>query len=798
MQVQQRERDHNPQEVQKVAAIVGAKEEHREVDEMQGVSMDEASSPIEDRDCGSSISTASLSEPMPHTLNHSYSSSHMSQYSPTYKHLHPVNNLAYTHDEEGMQYASLEDRFPFLKDDRKRTRKLLSPEQTRILEAILERTIYPSTPLREAVARTLGIPPRKVQIWFQNKRQGRRRIPGQSEGEEETEMSRTSSGNETRMANEESEEVDDKRQITNTGNAPAPQARERCMEVQSAADDMRLARLRDEFGRQFAELKIAPAYCDGDMYPAPHLGQFERYGGAQSQSGDSYEQRHLNSALPSPASAPPHSGNYSEDDYASQRRHTIPMQHHHQHQQQAAYPHRTEAEMQHRSWQMGHGSGNWYGSHMSRSPLWDRGTDHRQNHEGFPFEMRHPSNDPRDAPVPRHEHVQMVGDRHIAQHHMHMQRTPSHGPHPGQVRIAAAAAYHHRYANSHADMMAYRSEHDMAYEARRRGLSTAPHSAPYPLLRSYSHNNPYDRSHAITASESMHRSFTSLPQGLYPPHATWNATRTNSFGSHGIRYQMPPPLSPAERPHTPGSSRSLRSFFPDNAGNHRDHPSTSPHRLQSKDRFGSGGSIHQISPTKDKRASLNEQKVEAKINEEAKEDDGRINDAYEKAKKIDSMPPAEQVRKTDVPESTCRIASLADVALRHKSRLPPLRIPSSMNNFKDSMNEKSDGSSGSKDDEKMSIAKEDRPSLRQLPRSLSSDDIRPAKMEKSSPMALDPTPSSPQSAREMRMASPSNSHSPVTPTNRQAEINPFAKSTNVLGGNDRQEVLPSITELMHS
>lgn len=135
MQLQQRERDPHPQEIQKVAIIADTKEGHGDVD----VSMDEASSPIEDRDCGSSISTASLSEPMPHTLNHSYSSSLMSQYSPTYKHLHPVNNMAYTHDEEGMQYASLEDRFPFLKDDRKRTRKLLSPEQTRILEAILER-----------------------------------------------------------------------------------------------------------------------------------------------------------------------------------------------------------------------------------------------------------------------------------------------------------------------------------------------------------------------------------------------------------------------------------------------------------------------------------------------------------------------------------------------------------------------------------------------------------------------------------------------------------------------------------
>jgi hypothetical protein len=42
---------------------------------------------------------------------------------------------------------------------------------------LLLQTVYPSTPLREAVARQLGIPPRKVQIWFQNKRQGRRRAP---------------------------------------------------------------------------------------------------------------------------------------------------------------------------------------------------------------------------------------------------------------------------------------------------------------------------------------------------------------------------------------------------------------------------------------------------------------------------------------------------------------------------------------------------------------------------------------------------------------------------------------------
>lgn len=575
--------------------------------------------------------------------------------------------------------------------------------------------------------------------------------------------------------------------MTNKAENTAPQARERCIEVQSAADDMRLARLRDEYGRQFAELKIAPAYCDGDMYPAPHLGQFERYGGngggTQSQSGDSYEQRHLSSALLSPASAPAHGGSYADNDYASQqRRHTIPLHHHHHHQ--SSYPTRMEAEMQqHRpAWQIG-GHSNWYGSQMSRSPVWDR-TDYHANQEGFPFEIR-------EGPNQRYEH------NHFAQHPMHMQRTSSsHGPQPGHAR-ATAAVYHHRYANSHNNfgLMVHRSEHEMAFEARRRGLSTAPHSAPYPLLRSYSNNNPFDRSsHSITAAERMHRSFTSLPQGLYPPHANWNGmTRTNSFsggggGVHGSRYQMPPPLSPAERPHTPGSSRSLRSFFPDNASNHLDHPNTSPHRMQSK-----GSISHQFSPTKEKRTFL----PDSKTNQEGKEEDSRLNDAYERAKKIDTMPPAnaEHVTEKETSVSTCKIASLADVALRHKSRLPPLRIPSSMNNFKGSMDDSKD------DDEKMSIAntKEDRQSVRQITKSLSNDDLRSSStnMEKSSPMALDAHPSSPQSAREMRMASPSNSHSPVTPTHRHAEINPFAKGANILG-NDRQEALPSITELMHA
>lgn len=71
----------------------------------------------------------------------------------------------------------LEDRFPFLREHtaRRRSRQLLTAEQTSVLLKILERTKFPSTAVREAAARDLGITPRKVQVFFQNKRQGLRK-----------------------------------------------------------------------------------------------------------------------------------------------------------------------------------------------------------------------------------------------------------------------------------------------------------------------------------------------------------------------------------------------------------------------------------------------------------------------------------------------------------------------------------------------------------------------------------------------------------------------------------------------
>ncbi|KAJ3414030.1 hypothetical protein HDV05_007155 [Chytridiales sp. JEL 0842] len=54
----------------------------------------------------------------------------------------------------------------------KSKRKRATPEQLRVLHAVLEKTFFPATELRNALAKQLGMTPRAVQIWFQNKRQG--------------------------------------------------------------------------------------------------------------------------------------------------------------------------------------------------------------------------------------------------------------------------------------------------------------------------------------------------------------------------------------------------------------------------------------------------------------------------------------------------------------------------------------------------------------------------------------------------------------------------------------------------
>lgn len=59
----------------------------------------------------------------------------------------------------------------YLNISRKRSRTIMSANQSRILRKVLETTSFPSTELRENLAKILGMKTRTVQIWFQNQRQ---------------------------------------------------------------------------------------------------------------------------------------------------------------------------------------------------------------------------------------------------------------------------------------------------------------------------------------------------------------------------------------------------------------------------------------------------------------------------------------------------------------------------------------------------------------------------------------------------------------------------------------------------
>jgi hypothetical protein len=53
----------------------------------------------------------------------------------------------------------------------KAKRKRASPSQLVVLNRVFEQTFFPSTELRMELGKQLGMSPRTVQIWFQNKRQ---------------------------------------------------------------------------------------------------------------------------------------------------------------------------------------------------------------------------------------------------------------------------------------------------------------------------------------------------------------------------------------------------------------------------------------------------------------------------------------------------------------------------------------------------------------------------------------------------------------------------------------------------
>ncbi|KAI9299711.1 Homeodomain-like protein, partial [Cunninghamella echinulata] len=56
----------------------------------------------------------------------------------------------------------------------KAKRRRANSKQLQILNQVFERTFFPSTQMRAELGRQLGMSPRTVQIWFQNKRQAMR------------------------------------------------------------------------------------------------------------------------------------------------------------------------------------------------------------------------------------------------------------------------------------------------------------------------------------------------------------------------------------------------------------------------------------------------------------------------------------------------------------------------------------------------------------------------------------------------------------------------------------------------
>ena len=84
------------------------------------------------------------------------------------------NNLP-DHDTEDASSSSTKDSRTKSNGSGKRARKLLTLEQSRVLHELLQQTCFPSTQVREAVAAQLGLSPRKVQVFFQNKRQKQRK-----------------------------------------------------------------------------------------------------------------------------------------------------------------------------------------------------------------------------------------------------------------------------------------------------------------------------------------------------------------------------------------------------------------------------------------------------------------------------------------------------------------------------------------------------------------------------------------------------------------------------------------------
>jgi hypothetical protein len=86
------------------------------------------------------------------------------------KNLNMNANHHFHHRESSITSSKIADYYPPLKAKRKRA----SPSQLSVLNRVFNQTYFPSTELRIELGKHLGMSPRTVQIWFQNKRQSLR------------------------------------------------------------------------------------------------------------------------------------------------------------------------------------------------------------------------------------------------------------------------------------------------------------------------------------------------------------------------------------------------------------------------------------------------------------------------------------------------------------------------------------------------------------------------------------------------------------------------------------------------
>lgn len=85
--------------------------------------------------------------------------------------LNPHKYSPYSRPHPVLQVANLLTEQDYEDEPVKAKRKRASPTQLSVLNRVFEQTFFPSTELRIELGKQLGMSPRTVQIWFQNKRQ---------------------------------------------------------------------------------------------------------------------------------------------------------------------------------------------------------------------------------------------------------------------------------------------------------------------------------------------------------------------------------------------------------------------------------------------------------------------------------------------------------------------------------------------------------------------------------------------------------------------------------------------------